>query len=369
MKTTKVKLREKKISKNRKSLYLDYYPPIIDKKTGKSTRREFLRMYIFEKPRNPVDKQHNKEVKVLAENIRAQRQIDIQKSTFGFIPSTKSKYDFIEYFSDIVRSKYSSLGNYGNWRSTLLQLESFRPNGITMENIDTSFVIDFKIYLENNNQLKPNTKVSYYAKFSAALKQAVQDGYLEENPAKGIKAPKGEETRREILTFEEIQKLAATECKNYILKKAFLFSAFTGLRFIDLKELKWDSIEKSSTGTFIRFKQKKTGGEETTPISNTALDIINDIESSSELVFEGLQYASYHSNHLKKWIKEAGIKKKISFHNARHSFATLMLTLGSDIYTVSKLLGHKEVKTTQIYAKIIDQKKIDAVNKLNDLKI
>jgi hypothetical protein len=171
MNTTKVTLREKPISKGRSSLYLDYYPAILDRKTGKKTRREFLKMYVIDKPKNVIDKQHNKEVKALALNIRAQRQIDLQKSKFGFIPSTKKKSDFLEYFEGIVKSKYQSLGNYGNWRSVLKHLRTFRPHGVIMDEVDKEFVSDFKAFLEGNNDLKQNTKVSYYAKLVAFKNQ------------------------------------------------------------------------------------------------------------------------------------------------------------------------------------------------------
>jgi len=346
MNTTKVTLREKKISKGRSSLYLDYYPAILDRKTGKKTRREFLKMYVFDKPKNVIDKQYNKDVRALAQNIRAQRQIDLQKSKFGFIPSTKKKHEFLDFFESIVKSKYQSLGNYGNWKSVLKHLQIFRPHGVTMEEVDREFVNDFKTYLEYNNDLKQNTKVSYYAKLAASLKQAILEGYLEENPAKGLKGLKPEDTKREFLTIEEIRTLINTECKSELIKQAFLFSALSGLRFSDIKNLKWKDVETGPNSYFIRFKQMKTGGQETLPISNDAYSILSNQIKKSEFVFDGLKYASYYTRKLKDWIRDAGIDKKISFHNARHSFATLFLTMGNDIYTLSKMLGHKEVKIT-----------------------
>lgn len=369
MNTTKVALREKKISKGRKSLYLDFYPAIIDKKTGKKTRRQFLKMYVFDKPRNAIDKEHNKGVKALAENIRAQTQLDIQKETFGFISDTKRKTKFYEFFDKLTKERSQSEGNYGNWNATKKQLEGYMRNGPTMEEVDQTFVEGFKKHLESNKDISQNTVVSYYRKLVAALKEAVKLQYLLVNPAKFVKAPKSEETKREFLLLDEIKKLAKVECKTKVLKKAFLFSALSGLRFSDIKKLNWEDLEYGPNGAYIRYKQKKTESEETLPITKTALELIEDQSSKEGLIFKGLKYTSYHSKHLKDWISDAGIKKKITFHNARHSFATLQLTMGTDIMTVSKLLGHKELKTTQIYAKIIDEKKEAAVNKLNDIEL
>ena len=369
MNTIKVTLRERPISKGRLSLYLDYYPALIDRNTGKKSRREFLKMYLFEKPKNVFDKQHNKEVRALAQNIRAQRQIDLQKSKFGFMSSTKKKFNFLEYFEGIIKTKYQSLGNYGNWKSVFKHLKDFRPHGVIMEEVDRDFVRDFKSFLDQKNNLKQNSKVSYFAKLKASLKLAVHDGYLEENPSEGIKGPKPEDTKREFLTIEEIKALMKTDCKTQLIKQAFLFSALCGLRFSDLKNLKWNEIESGPNSIYIRFKQKKTGRQETLPISTDAFSIISEEKERSGYVFKYLKYASYYTKNLKLWIKEAGIDKKISFHNARHTFATLVLTKGNDIYTLSKLLGHQQVKTTAIYGNVIDQRKVDAVNTTNILNL
>jgi len=367
MKTTKVFLRAKDITKNRKSLYLDYYPALLDKKSGKKTRREFLKMYVFDKPKNPIDRQHNKEVKALAENIRAQRQIDIQKGTFGFISETKLKTDFIEFVNQIKKEKYNSIGNYGNWSAALIKIKKFRPNGILMEDLDENLLRDFQSFLYKDITIKQNTKVSYYRKLAAAIKQAFKEDYIISNPVKNVKGMEEEETKREFLSLEEIKILAKTDCKDTLLKKAFLFSALTGMRFSDIKNLKWSDLHSGPDGHYVRFKQKKTKGEETLPIPNSAYKLID--QNQSDIIFDGLKYASYHSYQLEKWITASGINKHITFHNARHSFATLQLTMGTDIYTVSKLLGHKELKTTQIYAKVVDQKKNEAINKLNDIEL
>jgi integrase len=132
-----------------------------------------------------------------------------------------------------------------------------------------------------------------------------------------------------------------------------------------VEKLKWSEIQHSNEmGYYIRFTQKKTLGVETLPISDQAVDLLDERQGKDERVFKGLEYSAWYNLKLQQWVMRAGVSKTITFHCARHTYATLQLTLGTDIYTVSKLLGHRELKTTQIYAKIIDEKKKEAANRI-----
>ena len=149
------------------------------------------------------------------------------------------------------------------------------------------------------------------------------------------------------------------------MKTAFIFSCLTGLRWSDINKLLWSEVQHSNdNGYYIRFRQKKTKGAETLPISEQAFGLLGERQAPEERVFKGLKYSAWHNLKLQQWMMKAGISKTITFHCARHTYATLQLTAGTDIYTVSKLLGHKELKTTQVYAKIIDEKKQEAANKI-----
>jgi len=213
--------------------------------------------------------------------------------------------------------------------------------------------------------LLPNTISSYYGKIRAALKEAVREGIIEKSPTDRVRAPKEAETQKEFLTLEELRAVANTPCEIPILKQAFVFSALTGLRFSDLQKLKWCDIQHSDiNGFYIRFQQKKTKSYETLPISKETFDLLEKEESTSEYVFPNLEYSAVNNKKMRDWIVSAGVNKYITFHCARHTYATLQLSNGTDIYTVSKLLGHKNLQTTQIYAKIIDKKKIEAANKI-----
>jgi integrase len=149
------------------------------------------------------------------------------------------------------------------------------------------------------------------------------------------------------------------------MKQAALFSALTGLRFSDIEKLVWGELEHiEGNGYFIKFRQQKTKGVEMLPISQQAFTLLGARQGKEEKVLNGLNYSAYSNKHLAQWVGLAGIAKDITFHSFRHTFATLQLSKGTDIYTISKMLGHRELKTTQIYAKIIDQTKRTAADKI-----
>jgi integrase len=143
----------------------------------------------------------------------------------------------------------------------------------------------------------------------------------------------------------------------------------TGLRWSDIKALSWENIKFSETdGWHIKYTQKKTKGAELLPVPEQAINLLGDKNEFGKTIFEDLQYSAWNNIKLREWVMSAGINKKITFHCARHSFATLQLSMNTDIYTVSKLLGHRHLKTTEIYAKVIDKKKIEAAKRIPQLQ-
>lgn len=161
--------------------------------------------------------------------------------------------------------------------------------------------------------------------------------------------------------------LAQTPCDNPIIKRAALFSALTGIRHVDIKKMKWKEIVKEGDHYRVNFTQQKTKGVEYKPISAQAYQLCGDRRGDDQLVFEGLPAPSWISKPLERWIKAAGITKHITFHTSRHTFATLLISAGSDLYTVSELLGHTSIKTTQIYADVLSETKLDAVNRVTSI--
>ena len=375
--TTKVTLRQKKISKGRQSLYLDFYPAIPHPETGEPTRREFLGLYLFDKAKNPIDKQHNKETLQLAEQIRQKRENHLNKPEVytGYEKEQlkireRGEQNFVEYFKTLANKRKAS--NHDNWVSAYNYLETFTNGNLKFADLNEKFCNEFKEYLlttksnkSSKTTLSQNSAVSYFNKLKATLKQAYKDGYLQTDINAKIEPVKQAETRRNFLTIEELNSLVKTECNNPLLKRAALFSALTGLRFSDIKNLVWGEIHHSvENGYSIQFTQQKTKGVEVLPISEQAYSLLGEPKEPTDKVFEGLTYSAYENKHLYQWIGAAGITKDITFHCFRHTFATLQLSKGTDIYTVSKMLGHRELKTTQIYAKIIDQTKREAADKI-----
>ena len=373
----KVKLRQKAISGNRQSLYLDFYPAIPHPETGEPTRREFLGLYLFDRAKNPIDKQHNKETLQLAEQIRQKKENHLNKPEIytGYEKEQlkikeQGEQNFVAYFKTLADQRKAS--NHDNWVSAYKYLDTFTKGRLRFADLNEKFCNDFKTYLlttQSNKSSKvtlaQNSAVSYFNKLKAALKQAYKDGYLPNDLNAKIEPVKQAETRRNFLTIEELNSLVKTECNNPLLKRAALFSALTGLRFSDIKNLVWGELEYiEGNGYFIKFKQQKTKGVEVMPISEQAYSLLGNSKEPTDKVFEGLTYSAYENKHLYQWIGAAGITKDITFHCFRHTFATLQLSKGTDIYTVSKMLGHRELKTTQIYAKIIDHTKREAADKI-----
>lgn len=373
----KVTLRKKPISGKRHSLYLDFYPPIENADTGKSSRREVLGMYIFDNTRNPLDKTHNTNTLQLAEQIRQKRESDLNKpeiyNTLEREQIKKNKRqdgDFIAYFKKLAEKK--NFSNRFIWLGSCDFLKLYKKNGLKFSDIDPELCDGFREFLENTKskksdkmQLSDNSIKTYYDKFRSALKQAYKDGYLSENIAEKTNAVKQAETQRNYLTLEELNTLVKTDCKSFEIKKQALFSALTGLRRSDIQKLIWGEVHVDGSGYLIRFMQKKTGGSETLPITEQAFNLLGERKQPNDPVFTLIQATNQRDNrYLTKWVLDAGISKKITFHCFRHTFATLQLSMGTDIYTVSKMLGHKDLNTTQIYAKIIDESKRTASNRI-----
>jgi len=378
----KVKLREKKISNGRKSLYLDFYPPIYKPETGKTSRRAFLNLYIFDKPKNPIDRRHNDQTLKIARSIRQKRENILNK------PEIYSQYEkeqlklkeqgekcFVEYLKTLADKRKTS--NQDNWMASLNYLKKFTGGTLKFSKLNEKFLENFKEFLlttksqrSNKKSLAQNSAVSYFNKVKAALKQAYKDDILQTDLNSKIKPIKAADTRREYLTLDELNQLANTPCNDPQMKRTSLFAAVTGMAFKEIQNLVWGDISYTEDqGYLILTQRQKTQSDNYLPISKQAYGFTEGTTNPKEMpqekkVFEGLKYSAYNNKHLHQWIGAAGITKHITFHSFRHTFATLQLSNGTDIYTVSKMLGHKDLKTTQIYAKIVDEAKREAANKI-----
>lgn len=374
-----VKLRQRELKDGSISLFLDIY------RNG-HRHKEYLKLYLV-KATTPAEKEQNRQTLATAQAIKAKRQIELQNGEYSFTQQFKEETPFLAYYRKMMEERGNdptTKGNYGNWRSCLRYLEIYCDEKTTFKDVTPEFIIGFKDYLEiaekddykvsegnfkrNYEKLSTNTKVSYFNKLRACINQAFDERIIPVNPLRGIKGFKEEEIKRDYLTLDEIKKLAATPCSAPILKRAFLFSCLTGIRKSDIEKLTWEEVVKFGDFTRIEFKQKKTGGQEYLDIPLQAEKYLGERTAPTDKVFSGFAYGSWVTNFLRRWCLSAGITKQISFHCARHSFAVMMLDLGTDIYTVSKLLGHKNITTTQIYAKVLDKNKQKAVSLIPDIE-
>lgn len=375
----KITLKKKKINNDKLSLYIEYYKGSQLDKDGKRIHIrdfEYLKLYLHQNPKTAAEKKENKENELLSKQILSIREAEFFQGKFDIKNTSKSKRRFLDYFVEKTEEKVDSPKNYGNWTATLVHLKRCISPNLLFEEIDENFVKRVRIYFEKEAKTKSdtllslNSKYSYYNKFKASLRSAFDDGYLSINFASKTKSFEQAESQREYLTHQELQVLASTDCKYDVLKRAFIFSCLSGLRWSDINTMVWSEVRDEDNGVSrINFRQEKTDGVEYLYISAQARGLLGEREYPSERVFKGLKYGAVYNNEIVRWCNRAAISKHITFHSARHTNAVLLIENGADIYTVSKCLGHKEIRTTAVYAKIVDQKMKEAANLIPEIVI
>lgn len=372
-----VRIREKVLGDGTISLYLDMYYRGNRKKEG-------LKLYIV--PGNtPEIKQRNSNARKLAEQIKAQRILDIQKD--GLVDWEKLKrsrttlVSWLEHYaSSEEQLSVSSTRSKKNAKARVEQyLASIGKPDMLLAEVDREFCRGFIAFLRTCKYNKGKKTISNTTarlmvnRIAATLNKAVVEGLIPSNPFKTLEAkekPKKDSVAREFLTIEELKVLIKTPCRYEIVKKAFLFSCFTGLRYSDVKSLRWSEIHTAADGKtlYIEHDQVKTKSLVTIPLSDEALKWMPKREEGIDLVYHELRItATTVEVVLQEWMEDCQIDKHITYHCSRHTAATTLLTLGANLYVVSKLLGHSSIKMTEVYAKIVDQKKIETMNLVNNL--
>jgi integrase len=185
---------------------------------------------------------------------------------------------------------------------------------------------------------------------------------LAENPLLLIKIAKPQAPEIVYLTWEELKKLVNTDCRYDEVKRAFIFSCLTGLRWSDVSKLQWSEIQQSQGKYSIAYRQQKTSELNYLPLSDDAVCYLGEIGSGDKNVFSLKSRCNNYYKYLLLWAKNAGVEKKINYHSSRHTFAVLQLSFGTSIFTLQKLMGHKDIRSTMVYADIVDSEKERAMN-------
>ena len=382
-----VRIRFKQLSNGNQSIYLDYYTGDVIRKenyVGGKRKYEFLKLYLIPE-RTREDKAKNEATLALAKAIQSRRIVEVQNDAHGFQNTNKSRVNLLDYLENI--GKQSAEQGSRNYARTVLNtvraLRLFRGDYIAFRDVDKEFLSEFTDYLrqmpkaskygvlKTGGRLSANSVVSYYGTLRTAINRAYKEGIITVNPTKEFdfaSKVRQEPSRREYLTLDELKTLINTECRHEIVKRAFLFSCLCGLRVSDIRKLRWCDLQRSGGRVRIEITMQKTKEPLYLPISDEALKWLPERgeANDSDYIFP-LTHEGTVNDTLQHWAKVAGITKHISFHVSRHTHATMMLTLGADLYTVSKLLGHKNIATTQIYAKIVDKKKEEAIGLIPNL--
>lgn len=360
-----VNLRKYKISKGRESHYLQYHPPVRDPETMKMMYKEVLGIYTFIEPKDDFEREHNEDMMLIVRKIYAKRLQSVLNEDNDIFSNHRLNENFLEYFA-----KYTNKKNE-KWKFVFKHFFNFVDGKCTFKEITVDLCRRFGDYLLNDaeqlghikRKLSNNSAAGYFSTFRALLKIAYRDKRIKENVNDFIDKIEWKQTKREYLTFDEVEMLINTPCDIPVLKNAAMFSILTGLRISDIKQLNWGNIVlHPKEGWSLRMVTIKTETQASLPISDEALEWCG--ERDNGLVFKNLE-RSMTLTPLTKWLRRAGIKKHITFHSFRHTFATLQIASGTDIYTLSKMLTHKHVSTTEIYADLVSEKKIQSANRLS----
>lgn len=367
----KVSLRIDNKKKQGKGYYfLDIYTD------SENRKRKKIGIYKFLNPSNSQEREHNKRSKNQANAICNKTQNELFYSSNNITKTYKASENFFNYWEKFVKSKSISKKSIDSYHAAKKKLILYKGKDLIIGQIDYSYCNNFVNFLKkerksNGDPLSSATINSYYKKLNEVLKELVNEEIISKNPCKNIKSPKVIHQKREFLTNEEIKLLINIDCKSNAVKTFYLISCFTGLRHSDVMNLKWKNIiiekENLMSQLYINYTIQKTNTPAKIPVHNDIKHIISERKGDEDEIVPGLKYSAHNNRILKEWCLLAGIKKTITPHTARHTFATRYLSQTNDLYGLQNLIGHSELKTTQVYMHLVDDKLKNNVNSLKSL--
>lgn len=367
-----VHLRTKKIAHGKESIYLDIVKDGV-------RRKEYLGLYLVPE-QTRADKVINRATLKTAEEIKAKRLIELLEGKLTFAGKKAAKVNLIEWLEEQRLYYYDNDNmNYSKTIHNLIRhLELFNAKQVTLKEVTPAFLRKFLEYLRGDGankyggRLCQETIYTYFTILSILMNKAVRLDLIASNPFHKLsqaEKPQRRTKKKEYLTLDELKRMSVAECDDWRVKYAFLFCCFTGLRYVDVSRLKWKHIVEIGKGEYqIELVQQKTKEPVYIPLSANALKWLPErgYDGKENYIFK-FRDRSIIYDYLNKWAKTAGVEKHVTFHMSRHTCATLLLYYGTDLYTVSKILGHTSIKTTQVYAKVADEMKRKAVGNVPEI--
>jgi integrase/recombinase XerD len=349
-------LRKRKNANGTTSLRLDIYH------NGERTI-ETLKHLQLAKPSNLNDREANKELLRKAEEIALVRKVELESNNYNMVTDT-GKNTIVTVWMQAYINGYTKKDKR-NMQGVLKRFEDFLLEAnckeLTFGNITALLVEDFIDFLEHKSIGEGAS--SYYNRFKKMIKYAYRRNMMKENVLEFVERKvKGKAKRKDTLTLDELKILSATTTESSEVRRAFLFTCVTGLRWVDVKALTWQSI--NTTNRQMNITQSKTDEDLATPLNDTAIKLLGNAEKPAQKVFN-LPTANGANKTLKAWVKRAGITKAITWHNGRHSFGTNLIFNDVDVLTASKLLGHTSMEQTQRYVRAAAEMKQTATDKIN----
>lgn len=376
----KIEVRTREIKDGNQTIYLDFY--------DKGHRwYEYLNLHLSPKT-DRLTKAQNENAMKKAVEIKAKRMLGIEDEPIATDGNELPRRVFADwmdkYLDGIKHNRSLSETTYRNNRTLVNIVKSYlsyrhRPR-VLMVKIDKNFMLGFFTYIKDiyrntkkkdePKPLAPTTLNMLQGLLTRMLNAAVNEGAMNENPFYTLDKKQRIQkidADRCYLTKDEVVKLySPPPCVNETAKAAFMFCIYVGLRFSDVSTLTWRAVKQTDLGKVITLKaMKKTGKQVTIPLNKSALEWMPERgdAAASDRVFN-MTTMGQCNRVIHKWCEAAGITKDVTFHTSRHSFAVLALAAGGDLYTDSRLMGHTNIKSTQIYADVIMDTKIDAVNRM-----
>jgi len=307
---------------------------------------------------NPTDK---KEQLRFAESCRAKRELQLALGEWNFADSISGRKLLIDYIEKIAESKTYP------YRHFVLWIKRYKDGGqIQLQSINDRWCYDFQKFLVSQATLSDMTVNQIMGWLRYSLNNAVREGIIPKNPVMQVKPLKLQEVEKDILSADEVSSIYSviteTDFEDEV-KRAFLFACQTGLRYSDIRTLQWKHIEKMAVSKYnkhqywIKKAQVKTKRIVEIPLTDSAYELIKPMGVPDVYIFGSFIKWTICAGDkrgnaiIKKFCQTLGIEKKITWHTARRTFATLELESGADPFTVQRLMGHRNISMTGIYAK------------------